>query len=101
MGMLLSGRRRGACVALQWDPVARRYRCAAVVAPMEVVKRVLPGWLHASCAAGAALLSWLAPRWIAAGTGCDSSVLAQNVRQPDGAAGEVPSMGDNASPISE
>ena len=99
--MLLSGRRRGACVAVQWDAAARRYRCAAVAAPVEVVKTVLPPWLHATYPAAAALLSWLAPRWIAAGTGCDSSVLTQDIRQSDGSRGEVVSMGDNASSISE
>src|SRR3990167_9116863 len=101
LGMLLSGRRRGACLAVQWDVVARRYRCAAVMTPMEVVKRVLPHWLHASSPAGAALLSRLAPRWIAAGKGCDSSVLTQDLGQPDGDFGAVSSMGDNAPPVSE
>lgn len=101
LGTLLSGRRRGACVAVQWDAAARRYHCAAVTAPMDVVKRILPDWLHAASPAGGALLSRLAPRWIAAGKGCDSSVLTQGLRQPDRDLGAVSSMGDNAPSVSK
>lgn len=78
MGVVLSGVRRGACAALQWDAVARHYRCAAVATPLEVLNRALPGWLHGASPVGAAFLSRLAPRWIAAGKGCDSSVSVQD-----------------------
>ncbi|MDP2368937.1 hypothetical protein [Rhodoferax sp.] len=76
LGVLLTGRRRGACAAVQWDEMARHYRCAAVAAPTEALNRALPSWLHGASPVGAALLTRFAPRWIAAGTGCDSSVEA-------------------------
>ncbi len=67
MGILLSGRRRGPCVALRWDAPRQRYVCAMVTDPAAV----LPG--------GRAL-SWMSPlwsrlarRWIAAGRGCDAA----------------------------
>lgn len=53
LGMVLSRRRQGACVAVRWDDEGRQYRCGAVV---------IPG------------LAWLAKRWIAVGQGCDSTV---------------------------
>ena len=74
MGMLLSRRRTGACDALLWDPQQSQYRCGVLVHPREVLNRSLPrglrwltGWL-------APLLGRLGVRWIAAGTGCDSSL---------------------------
>jgi hypothetical protein len=66
LGMLVSGRRHGACSALRWDGGLQRYHCAAVAAPRSVWPR-LPTLLHAP-------LSWLARRWIAAGRGCDSTL---------------------------
>ena len=51
LGMLLSGRRSGACSALRWSDDEGRYRCGALTVP---------------------LLRPLASRWIAAGRGCDS-----------------------------
>jgi hypothetical protein len=56
LGMLLSRKRTGACVALRWSDVDLRYRCGAVDGP----------W------------GFLARRWISAGTGCDSTLLADN-----------------------
>lgn len=61
LGMLLSRRRRGACVALEWHEADTRYRCGALVSPA----RWLP-WLPAPLARA------LARRWIAAGRGCDA-----------------------------
>jgi hypothetical protein len=55
VGMLASLRRRGACRLLRWD--GQRYRCGALAA--------------------AGLLAPLLRRWIAAGIGCDSDLLAQ------------------------
>ena len=63
LGMLISGRRHGACDALRWDAAGSHYRCAMVSDPQAVLPR-LPGpasrWLQG-----------LARRWIAAGAGCD------------------------------
>jgi hypothetical protein len=54
--MLLSRKRTGACVALRWNDADQRYRCGAVDGP----------W------------GFFARRWISAGTGCDSTLLADN-----------------------
>lgn len=61
LGMLLSRRRTGACVALRWDAGPARYRCGVVQEPGAYLR-----WLPAAWARRAAL------RWIAAGAGCDS-----------------------------
>ncbi len=54
VGMVVSGRIRGACRALRWNDSTQRYRCG-LMSPSRP------------------LLSRLAARWIAAGRGCDSS----------------------------
>jgi hypothetical protein len=61
--MLLSRRRRGACAALEWEPLTARYRCGVIQTP----GRWLP-WLPRRWAAA------LARRWIAAGIGCDAQI---------------------------
>jgi hypothetical protein len=63
LGMLLSRRTEGACVALEWDADGVRYTCGAVSAP----ERHLP-WLPAAAARRLAL------RWISAARGCDSTL---------------------------
>jgi Fe-S-cluster-containing hydrogenase component 2 len=67
VGMLVSGKRRGACDALTWSEAESRYRCGMVAAP----EQHLPGWL-----VRAPRMQGLASRWarhfIAAGIGCDS-----------------------------
>jgi len=64
LGVLVSGRRRGACAALQWHADATRYRCGLAAAP----RSVLP-WLPAALEP---LVRRLALRWISAASGCDS-----------------------------
>lgn len=74
LGVVLSRSRVGACAALRWQDALGQYRCGAIIAPGEVLAAALPRrtrWLA----------PWLAPllrrwggRWIAAGTGCDSSL---------------------------
>jgi hypothetical protein len=83
LGMLLSRRRRGACVALAWSEVEAtsndpsdataggNYRCGVLVAP----GRWLP-WLPAPLARA------LARRWIAAGRGCDAELEPQPAAPP-------------------
>jgi hypothetical protein len=63
LGMLLSRRRRGACVALEWHEGAAHYRCGALASP----SRWLP-WLPGAVAGA------LTRRWIAAGRGCDADL---------------------------
>lgn len=63
VGRLVSGRRRGTCRALDWDAAAQRYVCGVLTGRRDR----LPAWLRP-------LAGWLqrrAPRWIAAGQGCD------------------------------
>ncbi len=78
LGVALSGRRHGACVAVRWREEGGLYRCGALTAPLEVLDQALPTavqrlapWLSSAMAP---LLTRLAKRWIAAGQGCDSSV---------------------------
>lgn len=66
LGMVLSGRRQGACAALRWHEAEGRYRCGALADPSAVLP---PAWRWAS-----PLLRRLAPRWIAAGAGCDAQL---------------------------
>lgn len=73
MGMVLSGKRVGACSALRWDGAQRHYRCGALTDPAGVLPVPLRGL--------AGLLKRLARRWIAAGIGCDAALEVQ-VPQP-------------------
>jgi hypothetical protein len=63
LGMLLSRRRSGACVALEWHAGPQHYRCGALTSPSR--------WLPRPLAWASPLLARLARRWIAAGQGCD------------------------------
>lgn len=74
LGMLVSRRRRGACVALRWDDAHARYLCGMVADPGEVTG-LRQRWLMAP-------LAWLARRWIAAGVGCDADVATTDVPRP-------------------
>jgi hypothetical protein len=65
LGMWLSRRRQGRCVALQWAGESAVYRCGALVEPT----RWLP-WLPAAWARA------LVRRWIAAASGCDADLEA-------------------------
>jgi hypothetical protein len=77
LGMVLSRRRTGACVALRWQSQTRQYRCGALSEPLALLQQGLPRrlqWLAPRLAPG---LTQLAGRWIAVGQGCDSSVEPQ------------------------
>ncbi len=65
LGVLLSGRRHGACRALLWRSEEQRYRCGAVAAPQRFVPVLPAAWTRR-----------LARRWIAAARGCDCSLEA-------------------------
>lgn len=88
LGMLLSRKRAGACKALRWRGDALRYSCGAVDDSSEWVNRVLPTQLAWLAKPSSKALSWLALRWIAAGAGCDSSLLPLPLA--------VASVGDNS-----
>ena len=79
LGAVLSGRRSGACDALRWSDADHIYRCGAVGEPVAVLRAALPAflcWLAQPLAWG---LAKLAHRWIAAGTGCDCSIVPEPV----------------------
>nr|WP_315226599.1 hypothetical protein [uncultured Albidiferax sp.] len=69
LGIVLSGRRTGACAALRWEDAQARYVCGAISQPADVLS---PRWRWAA--------PWLgrwARRWVAAGIGCDSTLEVQ------------------------
>ena len=74
LGVILSGRRYGACVALRWKVGQRQYRCGALSEPSDVLIQMFPGALSRVAPILAPGLMRLARRWIAAGEGCDSTV---------------------------
>ena len=68
VGILVSRRRTGACVAVRWDEAEQLYRCGMVEDPLRRL-----GWSRAPRAWN----TWLGHRlrrWIAAGAGCDASL---------------------------
>ncbi|MBA3058707.1 MAG: hypothetical protein KJ614_14750 [Gammaproteobacteria bacterium] len=86
LGVILSGRRHGACVAVRWHDDIRQYRCGALSEPVAVLQRVLPARLQRlspGLSAGLAplLVGW-AQRWIALGQGCDSRLDVNMLTEP-------------------
>lgn len=77
LGMLVSRRRTGACVALRWSDTGQRYLCGMVTDPASVT-----GWSHPWAVRA---LAALAHRWIASGAGCDADLSAE-ARAPGGGA---------------
>jgi len=71
VGVLLSGQRRGACAALHWDTATSIYRCGAITQPQQVLTARLPQILHGLIPVLGWALGRSAPRWVAAGMGCD------------------------------
>lgn len=69
LGMLLSRRRSGACVALVWADAPGLYRCGLLHQPQQ---HLAPGLRWA-----APWLRRLAARWISAGSGCDAALTAE------------------------
>lgn len=80
LGVLLSGRRTGACRALRWHSETMFYRCGAITEPQKVLQTKMPAYLQWL----AAPLAWLLQRWarrlIAAGVGCDCDVTVKGTR---------------------
>ena len=73
LGVLVTGRRDGACAALRWHDAERHYRCTMVDAP-EAAWPALPTALRGP-------LRRLARRWIAAGAGCDSHLEVETAAE--------------------
>ena len=74
LGVILSGRRTGACEALRWSQTDSMYRCGAVSEPRQVLATILPRRMLLALVPLTVVLQWLAPRWISSGSGCDSSL---------------------------
>lgn len=85
LGVILSRRRRGACVAVRWHDDVQQYRCGALCEPVAVLQRVVPARLQRlspRLTAGLApVLARWARRWIAVGQGCDSSLQSTGMAQ--------------------
>lgn len=69
LGVVVSRRRKGACVALRWSDVEQRYLCGMVSDPGGVTG-FTQAWAVRAMAA-------LARRWIASGVGCDARLQTQ------------------------
>lgn len=72
LGQLISRKRVGACDALRWDAALLVYRCGALIDAHNVLG---PRWRWT-----APLFTRLARRWIAAGVGCDATLVAERGR---------------------
>lgn len=106
VGMLVSRKRHGACVALRWVEAdtlsagrmdravggASAYRCGLITAPHEQ----LPAWLQQRWPALGRMLSSVlqrvAVRFISAGSGCDADLLVEPARP------SAPATGSPAEP---
>ena len=85
LGVVLSGHRQGACLALRWQPDRLQYRCGAMTVPQEVLVNRWPGCWRFAPPWLAGLLGRWAGRWVAAGIGCDCEVqLERTPARPDG-----------------
>lgn len=82
LGMLLSRRRHGACVAVRWSDPLRQYRCGALSAPQDVLSGLLPPSFQACVPVFSWALAWVAGRWIAVNQGCDSRVELEEPPAP-------------------
>lgn len=74
LGILLFRKRTGACPALRWDSAANHYRCGALVDARATASQAMPSALQGLVPSVALLLRHGAARWIASGSGCDSSL---------------------------
>lgn len=68
-GVLATGHLHGRCAALVWREAERIYRCGLVDSP--------EAWLPAMLSPAAPLLARVARRFIAAGAGCDCSLVVE------------------------
>lgn len=75
VGIVVTGRRSGACAALEFSEVEGRYRCGVLEAPDRALEARFPRLARwAGTARGGAITRALGRRFVAAGTGCDSDV---------------------------
>ena len=82
LGVVLSGRRPGACMALRWAADQSRYVCGAMTdAPMVLAASWLPVPMFLQPTL-AGRLPALARRWVSAGTGCDCDLEIDQTHTP-------------------
>ncbi|MEP7057946.1 MAG: hypothetical protein ABI809_09280 [Caldimonas sp.] len=67
LGIVASRRTKGACDALVWNTDESRYRCGLITEPAAHLPRTLQ-W-------AAPIVAKVAHRYIAAGSGCDCSMV--------------------------
>ena len=83
VGILVSRRWHGACIALRWADEDQRYVCGMLTAPLQSLgwqrEGRVAGWLGVWLERGLARLS---ARWIAAGKGCDADLETLMPIQP-------------------
>lgn len=72
LGVLVSGRRQGACKALLWSDAASRYHCGMASDPGRVLPW-LPRIIHGAVRRGTL-------RWISAASGCDATLQVSDTR---------------------
>ncbi len=82
LGVLLSGRRHGACDALRWSASELLYRCGAISDSEDVLGQALPAWARPIAIRLSPLLARVANRWVAAGQGCDSALDVTCAKNP-------------------
>lgn len=76
LGVVLSRRHQGPCVAVRWSEDAAQYRCGALCESEAVLLSLFPGRMCSSATWLAPALGRLAKRWIGVGIGCDSTLEA-------------------------
>ena len=79
LGVVLYRTRNGPCPALCWSSVSKQYRCGAVSAPLGTARGALHVRLQWLAPGVAWVLRRMAARWVAAGTSCDSSLVASSL----------------------
>ena len=90
VGIVLTGKRTGACAVLHWDEALGQYRCGAIVATREDLARHLHNRMRWLAPLLGPVMRRLGPRWIAAGDGCDSSLQVMPGPESDSEPGARP-----------
>lgn len=97
LGILLSRRRRGTCVAVRWDDQLHQYRCGALSEPEGILKSALPFPFRYAARGLSWFLAKVAGRWIAVSQGCDSTLELVELPGQSAAAQDSPTMDNNGS----
>lgn len=84
LGVLLTGRRQGACDAVMWSDTQHRYQCGMVLQPRTVLQKRYPRLPRWALSASHTVLTRWARRWISAGSGCDASVEVEKTTEING-----------------